>query len=87
MLAANETATNVLRHGSGVGRLTVWADSGGLVCDVSGPGRIDDPLVGRRLLDDSTESGRVVWLVNQVCDLVELRSGPAGTIVRMHIAA
>jgi hypothetical protein len=26
-----------------------------------------------------------LWLVNQVCDLVELRSGADGTTVRMHM--
>jgi len=26
-----------------------------------------------------------LWLVNQVCDLVELRSGEDGTTVRMHM--
>jgi hypothetical protein len=29
--------------------------------------------------------GHGLWLVNQVCDLVELRSGDAGTTVQLHM--
>ena len=28
--------------------------------------------------------GRGVWLANQLCDLVQIRSGAAGTVVRLH---
>ena len=27
-----------------------------------------------------------VWMANQLCDLVQVRSGPAGTVVRLHVA-
>jgi hypothetical protein len=30
------------------------------------------------------ESGRGVWITNQLCDLVQIRSGPSGTVVRVH---
>jgi anti-sigma regulatory factor (Ser/Thr protein kinase) len=29
--------------------------------------------------------GRGLWLANQLCDLVELRSGPVETVVRLHM--
>jgi len=47
-------------------------------------GRITDPLAGR-VRHGPDDSGHGLWLVNQVCDLVELRSGDAGTTVRMHM--
>jgi hypothetical protein len=28
--------------------------------------------------------GQGLWVVNDVCDLVETRSGPAGTTTRVH---
>jgi len=39
-------------------------------------GRIDDPLVGRQRL----------WIANQICDLVQIRSGESGTQVRLQMA-
>jgi hypothetical protein len=41
--------------------------------------------VGRRRPDHGAETGRGLWLINQVCDLVELRTGACGTTVRMHL--
>jgi hypothetical protein len=29
--------------------------------------------------------GHGLWLVHQVCDLVEIRSGDAGTTIRLHM--
>jgi hypothetical protein len=29
--------------------------------------------------------GRGLWLINQLCDLVELRSDGSGTTLRMHV--
>ncbi|WP_181792952.1 hypothetical protein [Streptomyces sp. WELS2] len=31
-------------------------------------------------------SGRGVWMMHQLCDLVEMRAPPSGLIVRMHLA-
>jgi hypothetical protein len=54
------------------------------VCEIAG--RIDDPLVGRRSPDHDGEHGRGMWLINQLCDLVELRPGPAGTTLRLRMS-
>jgi hypothetical protein len=48
-------------------------------------GRIDDPLVGRIRPGPEQHRGRGLWLVNQLCDLVQLRTSGNGTIVRMHM--
>jgi anti-sigma regulatory factor (Ser/Thr protein kinase) len=87
LLAVNEAAVNALVHGDGHGVLSVWRDGGELVCEVSGGGAsIADPLAGRRRPDPHRPSGRGLWMINQVCDLVELRSGPDGTTVRLHMS-
>jgi hypothetical protein len=47
-------------------------------------GRVDDPLVGRRPPRPDSDSGRGLWMANQLCDLVQLRSGDGGTAVRVR---
>jgi anti-sigma regulatory factor (Ser/Thr protein kinase) len=85
VLAANEAATNALLHARQPRELRVWRDDDRLVCEVSDRGTIDDPLVGRRRPGPDWRSGRGVWLMNQLCDLVELRSMENGTTVRLHM--
>ncbi|HEX2412928.1 MAG TPA: sensor histidine kinase [Solirubrobacteraceae bacterium] len=87
VLAVNEAAANSVIHGGGHGVLRAWSESGSLVCEVRDRGRITDPLVGRRRPAPDATSGRGVWIVHQACDLVQLRSGADGTVVRMHMAA
>ena len=75
-----------VRHGGGHGTLRLWSDGGWLVCEVSDPGHIRQPLVGRIRPASGQLSGRGIWLANQLCDLVQIRSSVAGTTVRMHMA-
>ncbi|SHF01978.1 sensor histidine kinase [Streptoalloteichus hindustanus] len=90
VLAANEVAANSVRHGGGRGRLRLWvaAHAAGpvLVCEVSDRGRIADPLVGRRRPTLVQDGGRGMWMVNQLCDLVQVRTSGRGTVVRLHMA-
>jgi anti-sigma regulatory factor (Ser/Thr protein kinase) len=85
VVAVNELATNAVHHGGGHGLLRVWSEPGAVVCEVKDRGLIRDPLVGRRLPDQSSERGRGVWMVNHLCELVQVRSGPSGTVVRVHL--
>ena len=82
-LAVHELATNSLRHGGGRGVLRVWQEPDALVCEVHDAGRVEDPLVGRRTPTAQQEGGRGVWMANQLCDLVQLRSSESGTTVRV----
>lgn len=84
VLAVNEVATNSLVHGGGGGVLAMWRTPGALVCEVRDSGTIDDPLAGRELPCFLDERGRGLWLANQLCELVQIRSTPAGSIVRLH---
>jgi anti-sigma regulatory factor (Ser/Thr protein kinase) len=85
MLAVDELATNSVRHGGGRGVLRVWHDGRALVCEVRDRGRIDEPLVGRRCPSTDQAGGFGVWLVNQLCDLVQMRSLPGGNVARVHM--
>jgi anti-sigma regulatory factor (Ser/Thr protein kinase) len=84
VIAVSELAANTLRHAGGTGTLWVWATPDEVICQVSDAGHITDPLAGRHRPPPG-EPGQGLWVVNQVCDLVELRSGPAGTTVRLRM--
>ena len=84
VLAVNELATNSIRYGGGGGTLRTWRDGDSLVCEVLDEGHIQDPLIGRSRPAANEHTGRGLWLVNQLCDLVEIHSSPAGTVVRVH---
>jgi anti-sigma regulatory factor (Ser/Thr protein kinase) len=84
VLAANEIAANTISHTTGSGVLHIWHTGAEIVCQVHDSGRITDPLAGR-LRHGPDDRGHGLWLVNQVCDLVELRSGEEGTTVRLHM--
>jgi len=85
VLAINELVTNSVQYGGGGGTLRVWSEPGALVCDVRDRGFINDPLVGRLPPPVDQHGGRGLWLVNHLCDLVQLRSSPRGTTVRVHM--
>lgn len=83
-LAAHELAVNTMCHGGGTGELRLWRERGDFVCEVVDAGRVDDPLAGRLPPPPDQVGGRGLWMVNQLCDLVQLRSGEEGTVVRLH---
>ena len=86
VLAADEVAANSLRHGGGRGVLRVWQQERVLICEVADPGgRFDEPLAGRERPDAERASGMGLWIANQVCDLVQVRSTPERTVVRLHM--
>jgi anti-sigma regulatory factor (Ser/Thr protein kinase) len=86
--AASELAANSVMHGGGSGTLRLWCEGDHLLAEVEDHGRIDEPLVGRLRPTISQEGGRGLWLANQLCDLVQIRSsGAGGTKVRLHILA
>ena len=85
VLAANEIASNSLEHGGGSGVLRFWSDPAAVVCEISDSGRLDDPLADRRPPASDGARGRGFWIANHVCDLVQVRSGADGTIVRLHV--
>jgi anti-sigma regulatory factor (Ser/Thr protein kinase) len=85
VLVVNEVATNSVRHagGAGVARLAATPDH--LVCEVVDDGVITAPFAGLLPPSRIGDGGYGLWLVHQLCELVQVRSGPTGTVVRMHI--
>jgi len=79
VLAVHELAANAIAHGAGHGRLRLWALDGSLTCEI-----VDSGLPGSIASRDSADpwpanDGHGLWLVGQVADHLDLRSGPRGT--------
>jgi anti-sigma regulatory factor (Ser/Thr protein kinase) len=85
LLAVNEIAANSVRHGGGHGVLSLWHDNGTLLCEVEDSGTISKPLVGRERPEEGQTHGYGLWLANQLCDLVQVRTFPSGNVVRLHM--
>jgi len=83
-IAVNELTTNTSEHTTGAGLLSVWTEDGTLVCQVGDDGHLRDPLAGRIPPTGDQRRGRGLFLVNQLCDLVRIHTGPAGTTIRLH---
>lgn len=85
VLAVHELATNSVQHGGGRGVVRMWAEEGSLVVEVSDRGHITQPLVGREPPTAGLGGGRGLWMVNQLCDLLQVRSTPEGTVARVRV--
>jgi len=86
VVAASELAANSVAHGGGAGMLRIWTEPGALLIEIQDGGWIVDPLVGRLRPTMTQEGGRGLWMANQLCDLVQIRSGEDGTVVRLQAA-
>ena len=86
VLAVSEVAANTIRHANSAGSLKIWYDTEEIVCQINDEGRITDPLAGRRRPSLDARGGHGLWIVNEVCDQVELRSDETGTTIRLHMA-
>lgn len=86
LLAVSELAGNTLVHTSSTGTLTIWTTDQEIICQVRDSGHIADPLAGTICPDPSEiSSRRGLWMVHQVSDLVQVRTGPSGTTIRVHM--
>ncbi|MFF0309297.1 anti-sigma factor RsbA family regulatory protein [Streptosporangium sp. NPDC004379] len=86
LVAVTEAAANSIVHGGGHGVLRVWTWRGTFVCEFRDEGVMADPMAGRRLPEAGSLGGRGLWLIHQLCDLVQIRSAPGtGTVIRLHI--
>ena len=85
VLAVSELAANTWRHTDAGGTVHIWAADGAVLCQVHDSGHVGDLLAGRRRPIPDAGGGHGLWVVNQLCDLVELRTGSTGTTIRLHI--
>jgi len=83
--AVHEIAADTVVHATGAGTLRIWRDGTALVCEIQDDGRITDPLAGCHPDSPHDDSGYGLRIAHELCDLVELRSGPWGTTIRLHV--
>jgi anti-sigma regulatory factor (Ser/Thr protein kinase) len=86
VLAVHELAVNGVEHGGGDAEVLLWRAGDRVLAEVRAAGALADPLTGRVQPTAGEPRGRGLWLVNQLCDLVQLRCHAARTVVRVHVA-
>lgn len=86
VIAVSEVAGNTVRHARSPGSMEIWSDEDEIVCEIRDAGVITDPLVGSSRPPADATGGHGLWLVHQVCDRVDLRSDPRGTVIRMYMS-
>lgn len=87
VLAVNEAATNALKYDRPPRAVRLWRSGRYVVCEVVGRGAVEDPLAGRHPPSPAAHRGRGLWMVNQLCDLVELRNHDWRATLRIHMRA
>jgi anti-sigma regulatory factor (Ser/Thr protein kinase) len=85
VFAINEAASNAVKHGNERCTTRIWHDGDEVVTEIRTHSGVQDVMAGRRRPAADALEGRGLWLINQVCDLVELRSGASGMTLRMHV--
>src|SRR5215467_11915899 len=86
VIAVSEVAANTVRHARSTGSMEIWTGAGELVCEIRDSGVISDPMAGRKPPPPDSDGGHGLWLVNEVCDRVEMHSDENGTVIRMHMS-
>jgi anti-sigma regulatory factor (Ser/Thr protein kinase) len=85
VIAASELAANTLRHTTGGGILHLWTAPGEILCQVHDSGHLTDPSAGRVRPAPHAGHGHGLWVVRQLCDTVDIRTGPGGTTICLHM--
>ncbi|MFI7601147.1 ATP-binding protein [Actinoplanes sp. NPDC049681] len=82
VVAVNELLTNAVRHGGGTGHVAVWCTEDRVICEVTDHGaglgaiRPDKPA-------PDEPGGWGLYLVRELTDTFEIKTGPEGTAVRI----
>jgi hypothetical protein len=83
--AAAEIAA-AAHHDSGRVRILLWQDRTAVLCEITDPAVIDNPMTGRAATPATSADrrDRAIRQANELCDLVQVRSGEDGTTIRIH---
>lgn len=84
-LAVSEVAANTVKHAKSPGSLKIWYDAKEIICQIHDEGVIADPLAGRRQPSLDALGGHGLWIVNRLCDQVDMQSDENGTTIRLHM--
>ena len=84
-LVVAELISNTIRHGGGHGSMQVWRTDHAIICQTQDSGHPPNLLAGRLRPDPAQLAGRGLWLVNQLCDLLQIRASHGDTVVTAHV--
>jgi len=84
VIAVGEVAANTVQHAQTSGTVDIWYDADQIICQVTDGGHIRNPRAGAQPPPGAL-AGHGLWMVNEVCDRVDLRSDENGTTIRMHM--
>ena len=88
LLAVDEMTSNALRHGGRPVDLRLWVGADRVVCTIADHGTgWDDPFAGYGPAhgNDLSHGGMGLWLARQLCDHVDITTGPDGALVRLTV--
>jgi len=86
VLAVSEVGAYLKNQGPGTAAVRTWEQPGAIVCDFRQPGlSIDDPFLGLRPARLEPSPGDGLWLANQICDWLEIRSGADGGTIQLQV--
>lgn len=85
ILVMDELVTNTMRHGDGTGSVRLWEHGNHVIGEVVGGRPYASPMIGRIRPRPDQGSGMGLWLVNHLCDLVQIRAVGEHTVVRAHL--
>ena len=83
IIAVSEVGGNSVAHTDNGGSLFCWQEGDSLVYEMRDGGHIQDLLAGRVPPPMEEDSGRGLLMVNLLCDLVQVKTGPSGTAIRL----
>jgi hypothetical protein len=86
VLAVSEVGAYLKGRPPGGAMVRTWEQPGAIVCDFRQPGgSIGDPFLGLRPAQLEPGDGDGLWLTNQICDWMEIRSGADGCTIQLQV--
>ena len=86
VLAVSEVGAYLKSRWPASATVRTWEQPGAIVCDFRQPGAsISDPFLGMRPAELAPGDGDGLWLANQICDWMDIRSDAAGSTIQLQI--
>ena len=86
ILAVSEVGAYLKSQGPGTAAVRAWEQPGAVVCDFRQPGTsVSDPFLGLRPASLEPGAGDGLWLANQICDWMDIRSGADGCAIQLQV--
>jgi hypothetical protein len=86
VLAVSEVGAYLKSRWPASAAVRAWEQPGAVVCDFRQPGAsISDPFIGLRPAELVPGDSDGLWLTNQICDWMEIRSGADGCTIQLQV--